>query len=66
MYKYAQVIYPMLRVVARSMLFIYARLIWGVADLCWHDTYQRVYIHMSVCKHDEIIGCVKADVRSIC
>ncbi len=35
---------------------------WGVADLCWHDTYQQVYIHMSVCKHDEIMGRVKTDV----
>ena len=35
---------------------------WGVADLCWHDTYQRVYIHMSVCKHGEIMGRVKTDV----
>ena len=34
-----------------------------MADLYWHDTCQRVYIHMFVYKHDEI---VKADVRSIC
>ncbi len=37
-----------------------------MASLYWHDTCQRVCIHMFVCKHDEIIGCVKADVRSIC
>ncbi len=37
-----------------------------MADLCWHDTCQQVCIHMFVCKHDEIIGCVKADVWSIC
>jgi len=28
---------------AHSMLYIYACLIWRVADLCWHDTYH-VYI----------------------
>ena len=37
-----------------------------MADLYWHDTCQRVCIHIFVCKHDEIIGCVKADVWSIC
>ncbi len=37
-----------------------------MADLYWHNTCQRVCIHMFACKHDEIIGCVKADVWSIC
>ncbi len=33
-------------VVTRSDYLFYARLIWGVADLCWHDTYQWVCIHV--------------------
>ncbi len=51
-----------LRVATRSVLFICAHFIWRVAGPCSHDTYQRVYIHMSVCKHDEIMGRVKTDV----
>ena len=62
MYKYAQVIYPMLRVVARSMIIYLCSLDKKGGRICIDTTLVNGFTYICLCEHDEIIGCVKADV----
>ncbi len=62
MYKYAQVIYPMLRIVARSMIIYLYSLDKKGGRICIDTTLVNGFAYIFVCKHDEIIGCVKTDV----
>ena len=56
----------MLRLVARSMIIYLCPLDKKGGRICIDTTLVNGFTNIFACKHDEIMGCVKTDVRSIC